>query len=109
MAKKTAPRVARIPLTKARHNHLGAIVKSVHIDKGYVILEKDGTPVVGLMDIDEFEDYLELQDEATKKIISECKREYIEGKSFPAEDLTDELRKEAQKSKRGAKAKLQDA
>jgi hypothetical protein len=30
--------------------------------KEYIILEKDGIPIAGLMDIDEFEDYLELQD-----------------------------------------------
>ena len=48
------PRVKCLPITQARH-HLGAVVKKIHLDKEYVILEKDGIPIVGMMDIDEFE------------------------------------------------------
>jgi len=50
--------INRLPVTKARIN-LGKIIRITHTDKQYFILEKDGIPVVGLMDIDEFEDYLE--------------------------------------------------
>ena len=53
--------VTTIPITKARIN-LGAVVKRVRVNKEYFILEKDGIPVAGLMDIDEFEDYLEMQE-----------------------------------------------
>jgi hypothetical protein len=42
--------VQRLPLTQAR-NSLGAVVKRVHLTKGYVILEKDGIPLAGVMDI----------------------------------------------------------
>ena len=49
------PTVKTVPITQARH-HLGAVVKGVHLKKEYVILEKDGIPIVGIMDIDEFED-----------------------------------------------------
>jgi len=48
-----------IPMTKARIN-LGALAKRVHLNKEYVILEKDGIPIVGIMDADEIEDYLDL-------------------------------------------------
>ena len=47
-----------IPITQARIN-LGSIVKRVRLDKEYFVLEKDGYPVAGVMDIDEFEDFLE--------------------------------------------------
>ena len=43
-----------LPITKARIN-LGAVVKQVHLNKEYVILEKDGIPIAALMDVDEFE------------------------------------------------------
>jgi hypothetical protein len=54
---------------KSRIN-LGAVVKQLHLNKEYVILEKDGIPIAALMDVDEFEDYLELQDPKVKKDIA---------------------------------------
>ena len=78
--------VRHLPITKARIN-LGAVVKQVHLNKEYVILEKDGIPLVALMDVEEFEDYLELQDPEVKRHIAASTKEYREGKSFPAEDL----------------------
>ena len=50
-----------LPLTQAR-NSLGAVVKRVHLGKTYVILENSGIPLAAMMDVDEFEDYLELHD-----------------------------------------------
>ena len=67
-----------MPLTKARIN-LGAVVRRVHLNKEYVILEKDGIPIAGLMDIDELEDYLDLQDAELKKQIAEGHQEYLGG------------------------------
>jgi PHD/YefM family antitoxin component YafN of YafNO toxin-antitoxin module len=62
-----------VAITKARTN-LGAIVKKIHLEKGYVILEKDGFPVAGMMDIDEFEDYLDARNvDAAKEIASSRK------------------------------------
>jgi PHD/YefM family antitoxin component YafN of YafNO toxin-antitoxin module len=83
--------VQHLPLTKARIN-LGAVVKRVHLNKEYVILEKDGIPVAGVMPIDEFEDYLELQDPTVRKQIRKSNAEYLAGKSRPAEDFLAELR-----------------
>lgn len=50
--------ITRLPVTKARIN-LGMVIRKAHVEKQYFILEKDGIPVAGIMDIDEFEDYLE--------------------------------------------------
>lgn len=78
--------VTTIPLTKARIN-LGALIKRVRLNNEYFILEKDGIPVAGLMDIDEFEDYLELQDPKIKAGIKKSHQEYLAGKARPLEDL----------------------
>jgi prevent-host-death family protein len=85
--------VRHLPITKARIN-LGDVVKRVHRDKEYIVLEKGGLPVAAIMDIDEFEDYLELQDPRVKRIIEEGTKEYLAGKSRPAEELLDELEEE---------------
>ena len=84
--KNKPPMVRHMPITKARIN-LGAVVKQVHLNKEYVVLEKDGIPIAALMDAEEFEDYLELQDPEMKRHIAASTKEYREGKSFPAEDL----------------------
>src|SRR5438093_12598759 len=86
--------VKTIPLTQARIN-LGALIKRVRINKERFILEKDGIPVAGLLDIDEFEDYLELQDPKLRTHIRKSNEEYLAGKSRPAEELLDELHREA--------------
>ena len=94
------PTVQRLPLTQAR-NTLGAVVKRVHLNKEYVILEKDGIPLAGVMDIDEFEDYLELQDPKAWADIRRSTAEHRAGKSRPAEEFLKELREEvAKKAKR---------
>ena len=109
MARKATPKPApplvhHLPITKARIN-LGAVVKQVHLNKEYVILEKDGIPIAGLMDIDEFEDYLELQDRKVPVHIRTSTAEYRAGKSRPAEDLLAEL----QTGKRGKTPRRQKA
>ena len=83
--------VHSIPITKARIN-LGQLAKRAHINKEYFILEKDGIPVIGIMDIDEFEDYLELQDPTLKKRIRQSFSEYKKGKAKPARDFLSQLR-----------------
>src|SRR2546427_12628508 len=85
------PSVERLPLTKARIN-LGALVKRIHLNKEYVVLEKDGIPVAGVMPIDEFEDYLELQDPTLRAHIRKSNAEYLAGKSRHAEDFLAEIR-----------------
>ena len=93
--------VHHLPITKARIN-LGQVVRRVHLNKEYVILEKDGIPVAGLMDADELEDYLELRDPKMKRIIAQSARDVRAGRTRPASALLDEFRKAdaAKKTKR---------
>lgn len=96
------PMVTSIPITKARTN-LGALVKRVHLNKEYFILEKDGIPVAGLMDVDELEDYLELKDPKIREHIRKSHQEYLAGKSRPAEEFLAELRASQGKSTKGTR------
>src|SRR5262245_19134445 len=98
------PIVHRLPTTQARI-YLGAVVKRVHLNKEYIILEKDGIPIAGLMDIDEFEDYLELQDPKVRAHIRASNEEYLAGKSRPTHELLTELQTE----KRGKATQRQKA
>ncbi len=78
--------VTKIPITKARIN-LGGLIKKVHLDKKRFIIEKDGYPVAGIMDIDEFEDYLDSCDRAENKSIRKSYKEYKEGGAREAMDF----------------------
>jgi prevent-host-death family protein len=103
MARKSPqhkPVVTRIPLTEARIN-LGAIVSRVSAGNECFILEKNGLPVAALMDIDEFEDSLELHDPEVNATIAESREEYLAGKSRPAEELLRKLEEEEERE-RGA-------
>ena len=95
----TKTMVHRLPLTKARIN-LGSVVRRVHMSKEYVILEKDGIPLVGIMDIDELEDYLELHDPNLKRQIAEGYAAYKRGDVRDAVDFLNELKAEAGKKKK---------
>ena len=75
----TKTTVNRLPLTKARVN-LGSLIRRIHNNKEQFILEKDGIPVAALLDVDEYEDYLDLQDPELKQQIKEGYDEYRRGK-----------------------------
>ena len=90
-----APTVRTIALTMARKD-LGDLVKRVQRNKEYVILTKNGLPVAGIMDIDEFEDYLELNDPKAQRAIRKSTEEIRAGKSRPAQELLAELRRRAE-------------
>ncbi len=95
--KKHAKRVVKhLPITEARR-HLGEVVKKIRTNKDYFVLEKDGIPIAGLMDIDEFEDYLELQDPKLKKQIRESYTEFQKGKARRVEEFLRELQKTNQR------------
>lgn len=87
-------RVQRLPITRARIN-LGQLAKRAHVNKEYFILEKDGIPVIGIMDADELEDYLELRDPGVREFMRRSHKEYLAGGSRPVEALLSELRKSA--------------
>jgi prevent-host-death family protein len=91
--------VHRIPITKARIN-LGQVVRRVHIDREYFIVEKDGIPVAGIMSADELEDHLDLKNPGLKKQIRKSNQEYRRGKARDAGDFLAELRRSSAKSKK---------
>jgi hypothetical protein len=70
MASRGRRVVQRLPITQARVN-LGQLARRAHVNKEYFILEKDGIPVIGILDADEFEDYLELRDAGVKATIQQ--------------------------------------
>ena len=80
------------PITKARIN-LGSIIKKVRLNKEYYVLEKDGYPVAGIMDIDEFEDYLDARNKDLNKQIKGSFREFKLGRTKPINKLIGELKK----------------
>ena len=96
LANKAAVMVNRLPITKARIN-LGQIARRAHLNKEYFILEKDGIPVIGIMDADELEDYLESRDARVRRFIRQSHREYLAGKNRSASELLAELRQEKAK------------
>jgi len=88
-----AIRVLRMPMTKAR-TQLGALVRGVHVDGDVVVLEKDGIPVAGLLDIDAIEDYLEAHDPELRKRLRASMRAYRSGRGRPARQFLEELKAE---------------
>jgi hypothetical protein len=91
--------VNRIPITKARIN-LGQLAKRAHLHNEYFILEKDGIPVIGIMDADEMEDYLELRDTKVKAQIRQSNADLRAGRVRPADALLKELKAPTAKSRR---------
>ncbi len=94
-----SPVVTRIPLTEARAK-LGALIERL-LARGeeYFVLEKDGQPVAALIGIDEFEDYLELNDPGVIEAIAQSREEYLAGESRPAEELLRELEAEDERER----------
>jgi PHD/YefM family antitoxin component YafN of YafNO toxin-antitoxin module len=103
---KTTPKIQRLPISRARLN-LDAVVKRVQIESEYVVLQQDGVSVAAVMNIDEFEDYLELQDPKVRADIAQSRKEIEAGTSRPAEELLREL--QARAAKRGKVARRRSA
>jgi len=82
--------INHLPLTKARVN-LGQVVRRAHVNREFFILEKDGIPVVGLMHVDDLEDYLEMQNRSVKEQIKKSAEEYRRGAARNASEFLAEL------------------
>lgn len=91
--------VHRLPLTKARVN-LGQVVRRVHVNREVFILEKDGIPVVGLMHVDDLEDYLEIQNRSAKEQIETSAAEYRRGAARSAREFLADLKAPSAKRKK---------
>ena len=99
MRKPPVRMVNRLPITKARIN-LGQLAKRAHLNNEYFILEKDGIPVIGIMDADEMEDYLELRDSKVKAQIRQSNLDVRAGRTRSAEILLREWKVPAKSSNR---------
>jgi prevent-host-death family protein len=82
--------VKTIPITKARIN-LGEVIKRVHLNKENFVLEKGGIPVAAILDIDEFEDWLEMKDPKIKEQIRQGHEEYKKGKTVPLDKFLSKI------------------
>ena len=102
MRKQSVLIIHSLPITKARIN-LGQLAKRAHVNKEYFILEKDGIPVIGIMDADEMEDYLELRNPKMKAQIKASNKDVQAGRTRSAESLLKELKASASKSSRRSK------
>jgi len=88
---RQAPKVMRVSATEAK-THFGELIRRVKVGKEYIIVERDGLPVLGILDADELEDYLDLHDESLKVQIRQGHREYQAGKTRPVEKVLAEVR-----------------
>ena len=88
--------VHRIPITEARIN-LGQVARRAHLNGECFILEKDGIPIAGIIDVDELEDYLELREPGLKKQIKEGYQAYRLGKGRDFGELVSILKGEQKK------------
>lgn len=86
MAQRAPHPVQRMAITEARIN-LGQLARRAHVNKEYFILEKDGIPVIGILDADELEDYLESKDANVQAAIRQSNVDIKAGRIRPAEVL----------------------
>jgi prevent-host-death family protein len=89
--------ITHVGLSEARAR-LGAMVARVRGGKEYVVLERSGEPVAVLVDIDEFEDLLELRDPEVQRLIQESRADELAGRIRPARELLAELRAEEEEA-----------
>ncbi len=94
--------VNRLPISQARAN-LGQVARRAHVGGEYFILEKDGIPVVGIMDAEELEDYLELRDPNIRRQIAQSNADIKAGRIKPAAALLHPARQPRTKPRRQPK------
>ena len=90
MGKRNAIRVRRLTLAEARAN-LSEIAKHAHVNGDYFFVGGNGAPLIGIMDAEELEDYLELRDPKVQREIRKSNEEYLAGESRPFEEFLADL------------------
>ena len=90
MGKSSAVRVRHLSIAEARAN-LSKIAKHAHVNGEYFFVGGNGAPIIGIMDAEELEDYLELRDPNVQREIRKSNEEYLAGKSRPFEEFLAEL------------------
>jgi len=86
-----ANRVLRMPMTKAR-TQLGSLVRGVRVEGDVVVLEKDGIPVAGLIDIDVLDDYLETTDPALRRRLRASIKAHRSGRTRPVREFLEKMK-----------------
>lgn len=92
--KSRKPVVHHIPITKARIN-LGQVVRRAHLNRECFVLEKDGIPVAGIINVDEMEDWLEQQNPGICTQIAEGYAEYQKGDTTSLDEFITDVRKKS--------------
>jgi hypothetical protein len=95
-------KVQRVPITEVSPS-LRQLARRIHQKKSYLILEDKGEPIVGIMDADELEDYLEVTDPQMQKQIEEGYQEYLRGEI--KEDAWEHLARLEQQVKKPKRAR----
>ena len=80
--------------------NLGQVVRRAHVNREFFILEKDGIPVVGLMHVDDLEDYLEMQNPSVKEQIRTSAEEYRRGAARSSHEFLADLKTPSGKRKK---------
>ena len=99
--KSRKPVVHHIPITKARIN-LGQVVRRAHLNRESFVLEKDGIPVAGIMNVDDMEDWLEQQDPSMSTQIAEGHAEYQKGDTTSLDAFITDVRKKSPASEKAS-------
>jgi len=105
MSSQTKQTIRSVQISKAKSS-LNSLVKRVHRDHEYLILKDNGTPLAAVMDIDEFEDYLELNDPKVRRDIEQSTKEFREGKGRAAREFLAELEAEQRQTRRSRTGKV---
>jgi prevent-host-death family protein len=86
------PKVTRLSATQAKAR-FGELIHRVQQGNEYIIVERDGIPVLGILNADELEDYLDVRDAPLRAQIQQGYREYKAGKARPVEQVLAEVRR----------------
>lgn len=89
---KQALQITRIEAAQAKARFT-EIIRRVTEGGEYIVIERDGTPLLGILDADELEDYLDLHDEALQEQIRQGYQEYQAGRARPVERIVVQARR----------------
>ena len=73
---------------------LSKIAKHAHVNGEYFFVGGNGAPMIGIMNAEEMEDYLELRDPAVQARIEKSNEDIRAARTRPAALLLEEARKE---------------
>jgi hypothetical protein len=89
--------VHRVPMKLARAT-IGQLAKRAHSNNEIFILESDGIPLAGLMNVSDLEDYLDTQDPKVKMSIAKSHQDFLAGRVRPAREMVAELKAPAKRA-----------